>query len=89
MASGATGTALHPERQTLGCRHGFREFFDQVNHDILMSRLARVIKDERLLKLIRRYLEAEMVNGQEVTKRKQGMPQRRPVEPAAIEYTAG
>ena len=57
------------------------KFFDRVNHDILMSRLARVIKDERLLKLIRRYLEAEMVNGQEVTKRKQGMPQGGPLSP--------
>ncbi|HEY4291497.1 reverse transcriptase domain-containing protein, partial [Luteibacter sp.] len=32
-------------------------FFDQVNHDILMSRVARHIDDERVLKLIRRYLE--------------------------------
>ena len=43
------------------------KFFDRVDHDILMSRLARIIKDERLLKLIRRYLEAEMVDGKEVT----------------------
>ena len=57
------------------------KFFDRVNHDILMWRLARIIKDERLLKLIRRYLEAEMVNGQEVIKRKQGMPQGGPLSP--------
>ncbi len=30
------------------------KFFDQVNHDLLMSRVARKIKDKRLLKLIRR-----------------------------------
>ena len=34
------------------------KFFDRVNHDLLMSRVARKIKDKRLLKLIRRYLTA-------------------------------
>lgn len=33
-------------------------FFDRVNHDVLMARVARKVKDKRLLKLIRRYLEA-------------------------------
>jgi group II intron reverse transcriptase/maturase len=36
------------------------KFFDRVNHDILMSRVARQVKDERVLKLIRRYLEVGM-----------------------------
>ncbi|MBU1619646.1 MAG: group II intron reverse transcriptase/maturase [Gammaproteobacteria bacterium] len=57
------------------------KFFDRVDHDILMSRLARTIKDERLLKLIRRYLEAEMVDGKEVIKRDKGMPQGGPLSP--------
>jgi len=57
------------------------KFFDRVNHDILMSRVARTVKDERLLKLIRRYLEAEMERGREVIKRKQGMPQGGPLSP--------
>ena len=83
MASGATGTASHPERQTLGCEHGFREIFDRVNRHSDVG-LARVIKDERLLKLIRRYLEEEMVNGQRWQSGRR--IQRRPVEPAAIEY---
>src|SRR3989338_5605073 len=34
------------------------KFFDRVNHDILMSRLAKRIADKRLLRMIRRYLEA-------------------------------
>ncbi len=34
------------------------KFFDRVNHDILMSKVARRIKDKRVLKLIRRYLNA-------------------------------
>ena len=57
------------------------KFFDRVDHDILMSRLARTIKDERLLKLIRRYLEAEMMDGKGVIKRDKGMPQGGPLSP--------
>lgn len=57
------------------------KFFDRVDHDILMSKLSRQIEDERLLKLIRRYLEADMVAGDEVTKRKLGMPQGGPLSP--------
>ena len=57
------------------------KFFDRVDHDILMSKLSRQIQDERLLKLIRRYLEADMVAGDEVTKRKLGMPQGGPLSP--------
>ncbi|MGO4891549.1 reverse transcriptase domain-containing protein [Flavobacterium sp. W21_SRS_FM6] len=57
------------------------KFFDRVDHDILMSMLARSIKDKRLLKLIRRYLEADMVEGKEVIKRDKGMPQGGPLSP--------
>jgi len=40
------------------------KFFDRVNHDILISKLAKRIGDKRLLKLIRRYLESGvMING--------------------------
>lgn len=40
------------------------KFFDRVNHDMLMARVARVVKDKRVLKLIRAYLESGvMVNG--------------------------
>jgi RNA-directed DNA polymerase len=38
------------------------KFFDRVNHDVLMSRLARRIKDKRVLRLIRRYLQAGMMS---------------------------
>jgi len=34
------------------------EFFDHVNHDIMM---AKVVQDKRVLKLIRAFLEAEVV----------------------------
>lgn len=57
------------------------KFFDRVDHDILMSRLVRTIKDKRLLKLIRRYLEAEMAKGKETEQRWEGMPQGGPLSP--------
>ena len=57
------------------------KFFDRVDHDILMSRLAGIIEDKRLLKLIRRYLEADMWNGDEYIKRDKGMPQGSPLSP--------
>jgi len=57
------------------------KFFDRVDHDILMSKLANLIEDKRLLKLIRRFLEADMMdNGQRVT-RDRGMPQGGPLSP--------
>lgn len=57
------------------------KFFDRVDHDILMSRVARTIKDPRLLKLIRRYLTTEMVDDRGVVKRDRGMPQGGPLSP--------
>lgn len=57
------------------------KFFDRVNHDILMSRVARKIKDTRVLKLIRRYLEAGMMSDGLVSARLEGMPQGGPLSP--------
>lgn len=55
--------------------------FDRVNHDILMSRVARQLKDARVLKLIRRYLEAGLMRGGVVEARRQGTPQGGPLSP--------
>ena len=57
------------------------EFFDRVNHDILLSRVARRIQDKRLLKLIRRFLGAGMMLGGVVSSRKAGTPQGGPLSP--------
>ncbi|MBZ5554031.1 MAG: hypothetical protein LAO21_15050 [Acidobacteriia bacterium] len=57
------------------------KFFDRVNHDILMSRLARRIKDKRVLRLVRRYLQAGMMLGGIVMARSEGTPQGGPLTP--------
>ena len=57
------------------------KFLDRVNHDVLMARLARRIKDRRVLRLIRRYLEAGMMTGGLVTPRREGTPQGGPLSP--------
>ena len=57
------------------------KFFDRVNHDLLMSRVARKIKDKRLLKLIRRYLTAGIMQDGLVSIREAGTPQGSPLSP--------
>ena len=57
------------------------KFFDRVNHDQLMSRVARKIKDKRLLKLIRRYLTAGIMEDGLVSIREAGTPQGSPLSP--------
>jgi group II intron reverse transcriptase/maturase len=57
------------------------KYFDRVNHDMLMARVARVVKDKRVLKLIRAYLESGvMINGV-VTETEEGVPQGGPLSP--------
>lgn len=57
------------------------KFFDRVNHDILMSRIARKVKDERVLTLIRRYLEAGLMRNGLTEARTEGTPQGGPLSP--------
>lgn len=57
------------------------KFFDWVNHDVLMGRLARRIEDKRLLRVIRRYLEAGVMAECVVVGRHEGTPQGGPLSP--------
>jgi RNA-directed DNA polymerase len=57
------------------------QFFDRVNHDVLMARLARRIEDKRILRLIRRYLQAGLLEGGLVSQRVEGTPQGGPLSP--------
>jgi RNA-directed DNA polymerase len=57
------------------------KFFDRVNHDLLMGRLAKRIGDKRVLRLIRRYLEAGVLLNGVVVERWEGTPQGGPLSP--------
>jgi RNA-directed DNA polymerase len=56
-------------------------FFDRVNHDVLMARVARKVDDKALLKLIRAYLNAGVMEGGLTTRRTEGTPQGGPLSP--------
>jgi RNA-directed DNA polymerase len=57
------------------------KFFDRVNHDILMARLSRRVADGRLLRIIRRFLEAGLMQDGVCVARQEGTPQGGPLSP--------
>jgi RNA-directed DNA polymerase len=57
------------------------KFFDRVNHDKLMAQLARRISDKRMLKLIRAFLRAGVMEGGLVSPIDEGTPQGGPLSP--------
>jgi RNA-directed DNA polymerase len=57
------------------------KFFDRVNHDVLMRRLAMRIADRRVLGLVRRYLNAGILANGVVVERHEATPQGGPLSP--------
>ena len=57
------------------------KFFDRVNHDVLMGLIAGRVTDRRILRLIRRFLTAGMMEDGLVSQRIQGTPQGGPLSP--------
>ena len=55
------------------------KFFDRVNHDMLMARLARHVGDKRLLRIVRRFLEAGLMRNGVCVRRHKGAPQGGPL----------
>jgi RNA-directed DNA polymerase len=57
------------------------KFFDRVNHDVLMARVKRRVKDGRVLRVINRYLQAGLMAEGVVSPRTEGTPQGGPLSP--------
>jgi len=82
----AQQAVCHAQRYVQEDRHwvvdvDLAQFFDRVNHDILMGLLAKRIADPRVLALIRRYLEAGVMVTGVVVRRHEGTPQGGPLSP--------
>ena len=59
----------------------FKDFFDRINHDVLMARVARKVRDKRALKLIGAYLRAGIMTRGVLVRTKEGTPQGGPLSP--------
>jgi RNA-directed DNA polymerase len=57
------------------------KFFDRVNHDALMARVARKVRDKALLRLIGKYLRAGVLVGENLQPTVEGVPQGSPLSP--------
>jgi len=57
------------------------QFFDEVNHDILIARVARKVKDRRMVFLVRSYLQAGVMKGGVISRSPKGTPQGGPLSP--------
>jgi RNA-directed DNA polymerase len=79
--------AVERAQELIASGHGFvvdidlEKFFDRVNHDILMGLIAKRVADKRLLKLIRGFLTAGVLEGGLVSSTEEGTPQGGPLSP--------
>ena len=80
------GRAFVEEGRLIVVDLDLEKFFDRVNHDILMSRLARHVEDKRLLKLVRRFLQAGMISQGVCVQSDEGTPQGGPLSPLLDEF---
>ena len=69
------------EGRTIVVDIDLEKFFDRVNHDVLMARVARRVGDKGLLRIIRRFLEAGMMKQGVCVERQEGTPQGGPLSP--------
>lgn len=79
----AVAQAVHylNEGRTWVVELDLEKFFDTVNHDRLMSKLEKVIKDKATLSLIRKYLTGGIMSCGKLSLRKEGVPQGSPLSP--------
>jgi RNA-directed DNA polymerase len=79
--------AVARAQEYIAAGHGFvvdmdlEKFFDRVNHDILMGLVAKQVADKRILKLIRGFLTAGVLEGGLVSPTEEGTPQGGPLSP--------
>ena len=75
------GAAYVAEGRRIVVDIDLEKFFDRVNHDILLARLARHVSDKRLLRIVRRFLEAGLMQDGVSVRRDEGTPQGGPLSP--------
>jgi RNA-directed DNA polymerase len=79
--------AVEQAQAYIATGHGFvvdidlEKFFDRVNHDVLMGLIAKRVGDKRILKLIRAFLSAGVMEGGLVSPTEEGTPQGGPLSP--------
>src|SRR6266704_4467192 len=83
----STHQAVAQAQQYIAAGHGWvidldlEKFFDRVNHDKLMGQIAKRVEDKRLLKLIRAFLNAGVMENGLVSPSVEGTPQGGPLSP--------
>ena len=75
------GSAYVAEGYSIVVDLDLEKFFDEVNHTRLMARLARDIKDRRVLRLIVKFLKVGLMQNGVCARREQGTPQGGPLSP--------